>query len=178
MELEQSQPGCFASAVLKCDDCNECGLDLVGGVMPGLKRRHSMSRSSESSIANARREPSRTLRHRRFTLGGCWTVRSDGLRGGPAHERDSHGIGSRRVNVFQMVLREPSQRVIFELLIGIPLAVGAGRLLASELYGISQWDPLALAVAVVTLGICALIAAIIPARRAAPMSPLDALRTG
>jgi ABC-type antimicrobial peptide transport system permease subunit len=60
--------------------------------------------------------------------------------------------------------------------LGIPLAVGAGRLISAQLYGVSFWDPLALGIAVVALGACALVAAIIPAARAAGVSPMSALR--
>ena len=63
------------------------------------------------------------------------------------------------------------------LLLGLPLAVGAGRLIAAQLYGVSFWDPLALAVAAGSLGVCALFAALIPAGRAASISPMRALRT-
>jgi ABC-type antimicrobial peptide transport system permease subunit len=66
--------------------------------------------------------------------------------------------------------------VLVGLLLGLPLAVGAGRLISSELYGVSWWDPLALTVAVGALAICSFLAAIIPANRAASISPMNALR--
>jgi ABC-type antimicrobial peptide transport system permease subunit len=55
--------------------------------------------------------------------------------------------------------------------------VGAGRLLAAQLYGVQFWDPLALAVAAASLSACAFLAAIIPAARAASISRMSALRT-
>ncbi len=63
------------------------------------------------------------------------------------------------------------------LLFGLPLAVGAGKLIAAQLYGVSFWDPLALGIAAGSLGACALVAALIPAARAASISPMSALRT-
>ena len=63
------------------------------------------------------------------------------------------------------------------LLVGLPLAVVAGRLISTELYGITFWDPLALATAAGSLAICAFCAAIVPAARAAALSPIKALRT-
>jgi putative ABC transport system permease protein len=63
------------------------------------------------------------------------------------------------------------------LLLGVPLAVGAGRLISAQLYGVSYWDRLALAVAGVSLATCAFVAAIIPAGRAASISPMNALRS-
>jgi putative ABC transport system permease protein len=55
--------------------------------------------------------------------------------------------------------------------------VGTGRLIAAQLYGVSFWDPLALGIAAGALAACALVAAIIPAGRAASISPVRALRT-
>jgi len=62
------------------------------------------------------------------------------------------------------------------LLLGIPLAIGAGRLISAQLYGVSSWDPMALGIAAVALAISAFFAAVIPARRAASISPMKALR--
>jgi ABC-type antimicrobial peptide transport system permease subunit len=60
--------------------------------------------------------------------------------------------------------------------LGVPLAIGAGRLISAELYGVSNWDPLALTVAASALAICGFFVTIIPASRAASISPVDALR--
>ncbi len=85
-------------------------------------------------------------------------------------------LGASRARVLQMVLRGAFERVLVGLLLGLPLAVGAGYLIASELYGVSSWDPLALAIAAVALAVCSFFAAIIPANRAASISPMTALR--
>ena len=76
-----------------------------------------------------------------------------------------------------LVLRGAFTRVGIGLLVGLPLAVGAGRLLAAQLYGVSFWDPIALGVASLSLALCALIAALIPAGRAASIAPIRALRS-
>jgi ABC-type antimicrobial peptide transport system permease subunit len=49
-------------------------------------------------------------------------------------------------------------------------------LISAQLYGVSFWDPLALMVAASSLTICAFLAALIPASRAASISPMSALR--
>ena len=85
-------------------------------------------------------------------------------------------LGADRAKVLQLVLRGAFKRVVVGLILGLPLAVGAGRLISAELYGVSSWDPLALAVAASALAICAFFAAIIPATRAAGISPMSALR--
>ena len=86
-------------------------------------------------------------------------------------------LGADRGTVIDLVLRGAFKRVAIGLLLGLPLAIGAGRLIAAQLYGVSFWDPLALGIATVSLGICAFIAAVIPALRAATISPIRALRT-
>jgi len=85
-------------------------------------------------------------------------------------------LGADRGSVVGMVLQSAFRRVIVGLVLGLPLAVGAGRLLSAQLYGVRFWDPLALGVAAASLAACALVAAIIPAARAASISPMNALR--
>ena len=85
-------------------------------------------------------------------------------------------LGADRAKVVRLVLRGAFKRVVVGLILGLPLAVGAGRLISAELYGVSSWDPFALAVAASPLAICAFFAAIIPATRAAGISPMSALR--
>ena len=72
-------------------------------------------------------------------------------------------LGADRAKVVRSVLRGAFTRVAIGLLLGVPLAVGAGRLISRQLYGVSFWDPLALAVAAGSLALCALVAALIPA---------------
>jgi predicted permease len=85
-------------------------------------------------------------------------------------------LGADRLKVIRLVLRGAFKRVLVGLLLGLPLAVGAGRLISAQLYGVSSWDPLALGVAASALAICSFFAAIIPASRAASISPMQALR--
>jgi predicted permease len=85
-------------------------------------------------------------------------------------------LGADRLKVIRLVLHGAFKRVLVGLLLGLPLAVGAGRLISAQLYGVSSWDPLALAVAAGALAICSFFAAIIPASRAASISPIQALR--
>jgi len=86
-------------------------------------------------------------------------------------------LGAGRTSVIRYVLRGAFLRVAIGLALGLPLAVGAGRLISSQLYNVPFWDPLALALAAGALAVCALIAAIIPASVAASISPMTALRS-
>jgi len=86
-------------------------------------------------------------------------------------------LGADRTNVVQLVLRGAFRRVLVGLVLGLPLAILAGRLISAQLYGVTFWDPVALSVAAASLTACAFLAAVIPARRAATIDPIRALRT-
>ncbi len=85
-------------------------------------------------------------------------------------------LGADRFRVVAMILRSASNRAFIGIAAGVPLAIGAGRLLSAELYGVSSWDPAAIGLAAVALSACAVIAAAIPASRAASIAPMSALR--
>jgi len=85
-------------------------------------------------------------------------------------------LGADRGKVVEMVLQGAFRRVVAGLALGLPLAIGAGRLLSAQLFGVRFWDPVALSVAAAALAACAFVAAIIPAARAASISPMSALR--
>jgi predicted permease len=86
-------------------------------------------------------------------------------------------LGAGRGSVIRYVLRGAFARVALGLSLGLPLAIAAGRLISNQLYDVTFWDPLALALATIALGICSFIAALIPASFAASISPLSALRS-
>src|SRR5438270_5399988 len=71
-------------------------------------------------------------------------------------------LGADRANVVQMVLRGASMRVLTGIVLGLPLAVGAGKLISAQLYGVSIYDPPALGAATIALSVSAFLAAIIP----------------
>src|ERR671919_806552 len=66
-------------------------------------------------------------------------------------------LGADRPKVIRLVLQGAFQRVLFGLLLGVPLAVSAGRLISAQLYGVSFWDPLALIMASGSLALCAFV---------------------
>ncbi len=85
-------------------------------------------------------------------------------------------LGADRGNVVAMVLRGAFWQIGIGLIIGVPLAVVASRLMSSKLYGVSAFNPLILIAAAVVLSLCALVAGVLPARRAASIEPVKALR--
>jgi predicted permease len=86
-------------------------------------------------------------------------------------------LGANRSNVVGLVLRGAFRQVMIGLLIGIPISIGCGHLIAAQLYQVKSWDPLVLAGSIAALGFCALVASVIPAQRAASINPVEALRT-
>lgn len=86
-------------------------------------------------------------------------------------------LGATPWRVVGMVLRSAFSHVVIGLLIGVPLAIAAGRVMASKLYGVSSHDLRVLGVAALVLGFAALIASVLPARSAAGIQPMQALRT-
>jgi predicted permease len=86
-------------------------------------------------------------------------------------------LGANRGNVVAMVMRGASWQVGLGLALGIPAALLGGHLMATQLYGVKTYDPLTIAGAVVLLAAFAAVAGFIPARRAASIEPMNALRT-
>ncbi len=85
-------------------------------------------------------------------------------------------LGADRMRVLKMVLRGAFSQIGIGIAIGVPAAIGAGKLMADQLFGVSPWNPIMLALAVLTLAFAALLASLVPARRAAGVEPMVALR--
>jgi predicted permease len=85
-------------------------------------------------------------------------------------------LGAQQDGVLRLVLRESLLLVVAGLVAGVPLALFAGRLLQSFLFGVTPYDPMALVGAGAVLTITALIAAFAPARRASRIDPMVALK--
>jgi putative ABC transport system permease protein len=86
-------------------------------------------------------------------------------------------LGADRGDVVRMVLHGAFSQIGIGLALGIPAAIGAGKLMTGQLFGVRPWDPVMLALSTVLLGVAALLATVIPARRAASVEPMVALRS-
>ncbi|HEX3662541.1 MAG TPA: ABC transporter permease [Acidobacteriaceae bacterium] len=85
-------------------------------------------------------------------------------------------LGADRKGIVQLVLRSAFLQAAIGLAIGMPAAIFGSRFMASLLYNVRPWDPVILIGATVVLAIAAFLAAVIPARRAAGVEPMTALR--
>ncbi len=85
-------------------------------------------------------------------------------------------LGAQRPAVLKMVLWEAMRLVLIGVFVGVPAALLASRALASTLFGLKATDPASLGVVVAVLGAVALLAGLIPARRATKVDPMVALR--
>lgn len=85
-------------------------------------------------------------------------------------------LGAERRSIIWMVLRETLVLILLGVAIGVPAAIGAGRLVASQLFGLSVIDPVTLGGATFILTVIAVLAGLLPARKASQVNPLIALR--
>jgi ABC-type antimicrobial peptide transport system permease subunit len=86
-------------------------------------------------------------------------------------------LGATRASVISLVLRGALGQVVVGLALGIPAALFVGRAVSSMLYDVSGTDPIAFAGSILLLAACATFASLLPARRAASIEPMSALRT-
>jgi macrolide transport system ATP-binding/permease protein len=85
-------------------------------------------------------------------------------------------LGAQRGSVYRLILREAGRLTIIGIVAGLVVSMAATTLMRKLLFGVGMWDvPTLIAVAVV-LGGCALLASYLPARRAASVNPVEALR--
>jgi predicted permease len=85
-------------------------------------------------------------------------------------------LGADRMSIVRLVLQGAFLQVAIGLLVGIPFAIGAGRLMTAKLFGVHSWDPKVFTLAILSLSVCAAIASILPAQRAASTDPVKTLR--
>jgi predicted lysophospholipase L1 biosynthesis ABC-type transport system permease subunit len=85
-------------------------------------------------------------------------------------------LGAQREDVLRMILRQASRLLIAGLLIGVLSAYFTTKLVRSFLYGVAQHDALTIGAVSVLLFAVGLIASYVPARRAAKIEPVEALR--
>jgi ABC-type antimicrobial peptide transport system permease subunit len=85
-------------------------------------------------------------------------------------------LGASRISVVKMVLTEVLWLAGIGVVVAIPVSIVLSRFMRSQLFGVSNYDPLTLVGVVMLVTLVAMTAAMIPARRAAAIDPMKALR--
>jgi macrolide transport system ATP-binding/permease protein len=85
-------------------------------------------------------------------------------------------LGAQRNSVYRMILREARTLVVIGIVVGLSCSLAATTLMRNFLFGIQPWDPMTLIGVSALLGAAALLASFVPARRAASVNPVAALR--
>jgi predicted permease len=85
-------------------------------------------------------------------------------------------LGAQRSSVYSLVLRQAGWLTAVGIAIGLVCSVGAAMLIRNLLFGVQAWDAATLACVAVVLGLASLAASFLPARRAASVNPVEALR--
>jgi predicted permease len=86
-------------------------------------------------------------------------------------------LGAQRGTVYKMIMRQAGWLTVAGISIGLACAIGSSMLMRKLLFGVEAWDVPTLATVALVLGAAALAASFLPARRAASVSPIEALRT-
>jgi putative ABC transport system permease protein len=85
-------------------------------------------------------------------------------------------LGSSRLSITALVVKEMVRLGVIGVVVAVPCAILLARGVRSQLFGVSAADPLTLAAVVLLMGVVGLAAALLPARRAANVEPMEALR--
>jgi ABC-type antimicrobial peptide transport system permease subunit len=86
-------------------------------------------------------------------------------------------LGAQQSSVYRLILSEAGRLTSIGIFIGLACAIGAAAAMQAVLFGVRSWDiPTLFAVATI-LSAAALVASFVPARRAATVDPVVALRT-
>jgi ABC-type antimicrobial peptide transport system permease subunit len=85
-------------------------------------------------------------------------------------------LGAQRSSIYQLVLREAGWLTAAGLLAGLACSLPMGMLMRSLLFGVQSWDMQILALVAAVLAVAAMLASYLPARRAASVNPVEALR--
>jgi ABC-type antimicrobial peptide transport system permease subunit len=85
-------------------------------------------------------------------------------------------LGAQRASVYRLILQEAGWLTLSGIAAGVACSIGAATLIRSLLFGVTTWDLSTLGAVAGLLAVCAMLASYFPARRAASVNPVEALR--
>jgi ABC-type antimicrobial peptide transport system permease subunit len=85
-------------------------------------------------------------------------------------------LGAQRSSVYQLILKEATWLIALGIVAGLAGSIAVTTLMGKLLFGVRSWDVPTLVAVALLLGLSALLASFIPARRAASVNPVEALR--
>jgi ABC-type antimicrobial peptide transport system permease subunit len=85
-------------------------------------------------------------------------------------------LGAQRSSVYRLVLGEAGWLVVVGITAGVAVSLAVTTLMRKLLFGVHAWDVSTLVAVAIVLGVCALLASYLPAKRAASVNPVEALR--
>jgi macrolide transport system ATP-binding/permease protein len=85
-------------------------------------------------------------------------------------------LGAERSSVSRLILKEAGRLVAVGIVIGLIASFGVATLMRGLLFSVRSWDVPTFAAVAIVLGVSALLASFLPARRAAAVNPIEALR--
>jgi ABC-type antimicrobial peptide transport system permease subunit len=85
-------------------------------------------------------------------------------------------LGAQRSSVYRLVLGEAGWLVVVGIAAGVAVSLAVTTLMRKLLFGVHAWDVSTLVAVAIVLGVCALLASYLPAKRAASVNPVEALR--
>jgi macrolide transport system ATP-binding/permease protein len=86
-------------------------------------------------------------------------------------------LGARRIGIYRLVLLQAGWLTVTGMVIGLVCSVGTSMLMRSLLFGVHAWDAATLGAVALLLALASLVASFVPARRAASVDPMQALRS-
>jgi ABC-type antimicrobial peptide transport system permease subunit len=86
-------------------------------------------------------------------------------------------LGAERNSVYRLILKEAGRLTAIGVVVGLIASLAAATLMRGLLFSVRSWDVPTLAAVAIVLGVSALLASFLPARRAAAVNPMEALRT-
>jgi putative ABC transport system permease protein len=176
-------PCILVRSQLKPDAVTKLAQSALATVDPGLAI--AIPQSMDAIVAQAVGETRLMMWLLGIFAGVALLLASIGIYGAVAYtveQRTSEigirmALGAQTRDVLRLVVSQGMRPVIIGLVVGITAAFALGRLIASQLYQVSSHNPALLACATLLLATTALVACLLPARRATLVDPVQALRT-